>query len=143
MKKIFSWMLIALVGIAFSSCEGFGKKQTDFYLSDLQGKWLEDGSTTHYVCFTTESSDIKPGYLWAYEWGDFGDDVDEADVLADKYGNGWFMYQLKEAELLEIHKMNQGWGDIPKVYTVTVLTKQKLTYAPKDYPKEKVSFTKQ
>jgi hypothetical protein len=142
MKKIFSWMLIALVGIAFCSCEGFGKKQTEYYLSDLQGKWLEDG-TQHFVRFTTESAaSLKSGYLWGYEW-DEAEDVQEQDVKDDQYGNGWFMYQLDKDELLEINKMNQGWADIPKVYTITVLTNQKLTYHLKDYKNEKVSFTKQ
>ena len=54
-------MLIALVGIAFCSCEGFGKKQTDFYLKDLQGLWVQDGTQDHYR-YTTESADnVKSG----------------------------------------------------------------------------------
>lgn len=135
-------MLIALVGIAFCSCEGFGKKQKEFYLSDLQGKWLEDG-TEHYVRFTEESAAaIKAGYLWGYEWHE-DEDVKEEDVIADKYGNGWFVYQLNNDELLEIHQMNQSWGVQPKIYTLVVLTSQKMTYHLRDYKNEKVSFTKQ
>jgi hypothetical protein len=142
MKKIFSWMLIALVGIAFCSCEGFGKKQTDFYLSDLQGKWLED-DTQHYVRFTEESAaSIKPGYLWGYEWHE-DEDVTEEDVKADQYGNGWFIYRLDKDELMEIHQMNQSWGVQPKIYILTVLTSQKMTYHLQDYKNEKTYFTKQ
>lgn len=141
-RKFIYLALVAIVGMAFSSCSMLDK-DTSYSLSDLQGKWLEDG-TEHYVCFTTESAaDLRSGYLWGYEWGGFGDDVTESDVLADKYGNGWFMYQLSKNELLEINKMNQGWGDIPQVYTVTLLTSTKMTYNKKGYPKEKQNFTKQ
>jgi len=143
-KKIIYLALVAIVGIAFSSCSMLGgDKNPSYSLSDLQGLWQENG-TQHYVRFTTESAaDIKAGYLWGYEWGDFGDDVTESDVLNDKHGNGWFMYQLSADELLEIHKMNEGWADIPKVYIVTALTSSQLTYYLKDYKNEKVSFTKQ
>ena len=140
MKKIFSWMLIALVGIAFCSCEGFGKKQKEFYLSDLQGLWVLDG-TQDYYRYTTESADaVKSGYLWGRSW-DEADDVHEEDLVP--YGNGWFMYRLVDDELLRIEQMDGKWADIPKRYTLTILTSSKMTYAPKDYPKEKVSFTKQ
>ena len=143
MKKIFLWMLIAFVGIAFSSCEGFNKKQTEFFLKDLQGYWLEDGTQVH-ARYTTESAGTinNLAYLWGYSW-DEADDVYEADVIADKYGNGWFKYHLTvEGQLLRIEQMNGQWSDIPKPYTMTVLTGSKMTYHPKDYPKEKVNWTK-
>jgi len=140
MKKIFSWMLIALVGIAFSSCEGFGKKQTEFYLSDLQGLWVQDGTQDHSRYTAENAGNVKPGYLWGRSW-DEADDVHESDLVP--YGNGWFMYRLAGNELLKIEQMDGEWADIPKRYTLTLLTGSKMTYHPKEYSKEKVSFTKQ
>lgn len=134
--KNLKWVLVALVGIAMMSC----KNEPEFQLSDLQGKWLEDG-TEHYLAFLTDKAD-KEDYMWGYEY-DLAQDVTEEDVMADEHGNGWFMYRLDKAELLEIHKLNQGWADVPKVYTVTVLTDKKLEYHLKDYKNEKVSCTKQ
>lgn len=136
MKKVYFLALIALVAVAFSSC----KNDPVFQLSDLQGKWLEDG-TEHYLTFLTDKAD-KEDYMWGYEY-DLAQDVTEEDVLDDEHGNGWFMYRLDKAELLEIHKLNQGWADVPKVYTVTVLTAKKLEYHLKDYKNEKISCTKQ
>jgi hypothetical protein len=146
MRKSIQFLFLAFVAAALASCDMFNKNTPSYSLSDLQGKWLEDG-TQHYVRFTTESAaDLKAGYLWGYEW-DLDDsqglEVLESDVLADKHGNGWFMYQLSADELLEINKMNQGWADIPKVYVVTALNSSRLTYYLKGYKNEKVSFTKQ
>ena len=139
MKKIYYLALIALVAVAFSSC----KNDPVFQLSDLQGKWQED-NTKHYLVFLADKAD-KEDYMWGYEWDETDPDmaVYEEDVLDDEHGNGWFMYRLDKAELLEIHKLNQGWADVPKVYTVTVLTNKKLEYHLKDYKNEKVSCTKQ
>lgn len=144
MKKIYYLALMALVAVVFSSCE---KKQTEpkFLLSDLQGRWIEDG-TKHYVNFTDESAaEYEAGYLWGYEWDETDPDmaVYEVDVLADYHQNGWFAYKLNKDELLEIHKMGQNWADIPKIYTMVTLTSSKMTYHLKDYKNEKVSFTKQ
>ncbi len=143
MRKILYVALVAIVGICFVSCN---KKQKDFYLSDLQGKWLEDG-TKHYVNFTTESAaeDYQADYFWGYEWDETNPStaVHEEDVLNDRHGNGWFAYRLTKDELLEIHRMNQSWADIPKVYTMVILTSSKMTYHRKDYKDEKVNFTKQ
>jgi hypothetical protein len=105
MRKSIQFLFLAFVAAALASCDMFNKNTPSYSLSDLQGKWLEDG-TQHYVRFTTESAaDLKTGYLWGYEW-DLDDsqglEVLESDVLADKHGNGWFMYQLSADELLEI-----------------------------------------
>lgn len=141
MEKYLRLVLVALVGIVFVACEGFGNKQTEFFLKDLQGLWLENG-TQAYSRYTTESADnVRTGYLWGRFW-DEADDVHESDL--EPYGNGWFMYQLTSSgELLKIEQMDGKWADIPKRYTLTDLTNSKMTYHPKEYPKEKVSFTKQ
>ena len=141
MKKIFLWMLIALVGIAFSSCEGFNKKQTEFFLKDLQGYWLEDGTQVH-ARYTTESAGtIKDlAYLWGYSW-DEADDVMEEDPLP--YGHGWFKYELKTSgTLTEIHLMDNGDAEIPKVFIVSKLTESALEYYEKDRSSSKFYFSK-
>ena len=58
------------------------------------------------------------------------------------HGNGWFKYRLNEKELLEIHKMDYGWADIPKVYIVSILTSSNLNYYEKDQTSIKFKFTK-
>lgn len=74
MKKLLYVAFIAIVGICLVSCE---KKQTEFYLSDLQGLWQNDQTTTWYMRFTTDKVtadevDYIEGYYWGREWGDFG-----------------------------------------------------------------------
>jgi len=137
MRKGFYLALIAFIGIVFSSCSMLDKDTTSYQLSDLQGLWLEDG-TQHYVRFTTETA--GEGYLYGREW-DLAEDVKESDLLP--YGNGWFKYRLDGKELLEIHKMDYGWGKIPKVNIVTTLTDVKLAYYEKEQPSVKFKFTKQ
>jgi hypothetical protein len=134
MKKLLYVAFIAIVGICLVSCE---KGQKEFYLSDLQGEWIEDG-TTHHVRFTTEAAD-EPNYFWGCEWG--VDDIEEEDLVY--HGNGWFKYNLNEKNLLEVHMMDYGWADIPKQYIMVTLTGSKMTFYPKDFKNEKKNFTKQ
>ena len=111
MKKFYYLALVALVGIAFSSCSLLGgDKNPEYRLSDLQGLWEENG-TKHYVRFTTEQSD-EAGYLYGREW-DEADDITEAELTP--YGNGWFKYQLEtKGDLHEIHLMDNQGAEIPK-----------------------------
>lgn len=44
------------------------------------------------------------------------------------YGNGWFKYKLVKSDLTEIHLMDNGGADIPKVYQVVKLTAGELEY---------------
>ena len=132
-KKFYYLALIALVGLVFSSCQ---KETPEFYVSDIQGLWLEDG-TQHYVRFTDEQSDN--GYFYGREW-DLAEDISEADLTP--YGNGWFKYRIDKNELLEINKMEYGWADIPKPYIITLLTDLNLSYYNKDQKSDKFSFSK-
>jgi len=136
MNKKIKFLLAALMGIALVSCTP-EDTQTEFYLSNLQGEWVEDG-TTHHVRFTTEQAD-ETAYFWGCEWG--VDDVEETDLIY--HGNGWFKYTLEiKGDLHEIHMMDNDGADIPKEYIVTLLTDTKLTYREKGYNK-KFHFTKQ
>lgn len=135
MRKIIYMALIAVIGLALTSCE---PAQKDFYLSDLQGLWQED-NTQHYARFTTEQSD-EPNYLWGREWNE-AQDVYEEDLIP--YGNGWFKYWLEQTgKLTEIHMMDNGGAEIPKVYILTTLTSTKMAYYEKDQKSNKFSFTK-
>ena len=116
----------------------FNKKQTDFRLSDLQGKWCKDG-VHEYRVFSTDQA-LRSGYLWGWEWNE-DEDVHEGDLVPQ--GDGWFMYRLDGDELLEIHQTDYGWAEIPQEYIITTLTSTKMTYYKKGYPKDKPSFTKQ
>ena len=136
----FRFLLLAVVGMALASCEMFNRTTPEYQLSDLQGLWLENGDATigHYVRFTADQSD-ETGYFWGCEWTE-SEDVHEEDLVF--HGNGWFKYSFKSAELIEIHKMDQGWADIPKVYTVTTLTDPHLKYYEKEQKSVKFYFTK-
>lgn len=144
MKHINKILLLAWVGIAFVGCNLFNKP-TEFQLSDLQGLWQEN-KTMHYVRFTTENSE-ETGYLYGREWDEAEDiyEKDLLDFLAEYgiHGNGWFKYKFeKNGNLTEIHLMDNGGAEIPKVYVVTLLTDTDLSYYEKDHKSIKFSFSK-
>lgn len=139
MTKYFRLVLMALVSIAFIGCEMFNKKQTDFRLSDLQGKWCKD-NTQEYKRFTTDPVTDETGFFWGCEWNE-AEDVHESYLVV--HGDGWFKYKLTDDQLIEWHMTDYGWADIPQEYVLEVLTSTKMTYYKKGYPKDKPSFTKQ
>ena len=136
MKKFYYLALIAILGLCFAGCE---KKQKEFFVKDLQGKWCKDGAQD-YRRFATDKAS-REGYYWGWEW-DEGEDVQESDRTSHPQGNGWFMYTIQGDQLLEIEKTEYGWVDIPKVYIISELSDTKLIYYPKDYPKDKRYYTK-
>ena len=149
MRKIYYLALVALVGIAFSSCNMLGPSQPEYRLSDLQALWLENG-TEHYVRFTTEQSDEQK-YLYGREWNDneWYDEGSYEEFLIEQRerqgypGNGWFKYLFETTgSLTEIHFMENGGAEIPKVYVVSKLTDTDLAYYEKDHPSSKFKFTK-
>lgn len=146
MKKFYYLALVALVGLAFSSCSLLnGDKDPQFKLSDLQGLWQNNNTTTWHIRFTTERTNDPEYPFYGYEWGDFGDDVTEQEVINDRYGNGWFMYQFEVSTrgLHEVHLMNSQGAEIPKFYyVVSKLTDTDLEYYDKEHPALKYSFSK-
>ena len=125
-KSILRVALVAMVGALVASCSLF-TEPTSFQEDDLLGLWKED-DTEAFVRFTSEK-DSTGVYKFGYEW-DEGDGVFESDRtnIDSKYGNGWFKWQLVKADLTEIHLMENGGADIPKVYTVRKLTDTELLY---------------
>jgi hypothetical protein len=132
--------LIAFAGICLVGCK---KDQKDFYLSDLQGLWQNDQTTTWYMRFTADQGDIA-GCYWGREWGDLGDDVTEDDLFDPEtyHGNGWFQYKLeKNGDFTYINMMDNKGVDVPKSFKMITLTSSKMTF--QNDLKEKKNFTKQ
>ena len=138
MRKSIQFLFLAFVAVALASCDMFNKTTPSYSLSDLQGLWQEN-NTEHYVRFTKEQSD-ETGYLYGREW-DEAEDITEDDLLPK--GNGWFKYLFETTgSLTEIHLMDNGGAEIPKVYVVTVLTDTELSYYEKEHKSIKFNFTK-
>ena len=97
--------------------------------ADLLGLWQEQ-NTEVFVRFTNEADDSGE-YHYGREW-DESEDIFENDL--QPYGNGWFKYKLVKTDLTEIHLMDNGGADIPKVYQVLKLTAGELQYKD-DYGK--------
>lgn len=105
-----------------TSCFGSSEEPT-FAENDLLGLWQETG-TEAYVRFTSEQDEAGE-YKYGREW-DESEDIFESDLLP--YGNGWFKYKLVQSDLTEIHLMDNGGAEVPKVYVVTKLTDTELQY---------------
>ena len=132
-KSILRIALVAMVGAVVASCS-LGTEPT-FQENDLLGLWQED-STEAFVRFSSEK-DSTGVYKYGCEWNE-GEGVFESDLTT--YGNGWFKWKLVKADLTEIHLMENGGADIPKVYTVIKVTDTELQY--KDDFKNVHSFQK-
>ena len=133
MKNI-KFLLIAVLGVALASCNMMNNKPS-YQLSDLQGLWQEN-NTEHFVRFTTEQSD-EAKYLLGREWDDnewFDEGTYEEFLIEQREkqgfpGNGWFKYLFETTgSLTEIHFMENGGAEIPKVYVVSKLTDTDLAY---------------
>ena len=120
-KSILRIALVAMVGAVVASCS-LGTEPT-FQENDLLGLWQEDGKGA-FVRFTADK-DSTGVYKYGCEWNE-GEGVFESDLTM--YGNGWFKWKLVKADLTEIHLMENGGADIPKVYTVRKLTDTELLY---------------
>ena len=120
--KSFLISTLLFVIAVMTSCFGPSEEPT-FVENDLLGLWQEKG-TEEYVRFTSEKDDAGE-YKYGREW-DESEDIFESDLKP--YGNGWFKYKLVKSDLTEIHLMDNGGAEIPKVYIVTKLTAGDLEY---------------
>ena len=114
--------ILAVIALAMTSCFNHDNTPT-FAERDLLGLWQEDG-TEAFVRFTTEQDETGE-YKYGREW-DESEDIFESDLLP--HGNGWFKYKLKQSDLTEIHLMDNGGAEVPKIYVVTKLTAGDLEY---------------
>lgn len=115
-------VFLGVVAIAMTSCFG-PSNEPDFVEADLLGLWQETG-TEAYVRFTSEKDDTGE-YKYGREWNE-SEDTFESDLKP--YGNGWFKYKLVKSDLTEIHLMDNGGAEVPKIYVVTKLTDTVLQY---------------
>lgn len=132
MKKSISFIsVLALLALMMTACFGPGPKpeEVEFKQADLLGLWQEQ-NTEVFVRFTNEA-DESGEYQYGRQW-DESEDVFENDLKP--YGNGWFKYKLVKTDLTEIHLMDNGGADIPKVYQVLKLNAGELQYKD-DYGK--------
>ena len=113
---------LVVIAVAMTSCFG-PSNEPDFVEANLLGLWQETG-TEAYVRFTSEKDDTGE-YKYGREW-DESEDIFESDLLP--YGNGWFKYKLVKSDLTEIHLMDNGGAEMPKIYVVTKLTDTALQY---------------
>ena len=125
MKQRIVLSVLAVVAIAMTACFGPGPnpEEVEFKQADLLGLWQEQ-NTEVFVRFTNEA-DESGEYHYGREW-DESEDVFENDLKP--YGNGWFKYKLVQTDLTEIHLMDNGGANIPKVYQVLKLTAGELQY---------------
>lgn len=147
MKKFYHLALCAIVSLTLTACFGDLSNNTPAYsISDLQGLWQEN-NTEHFVRFTSEQSD-EADYLYGREWN-VDEDVSEQDLINSREelghpGNGWFKYKFvtSNGELTEIHLLDNGGAEIPKIYCVTKLADGQLEYYERDHPGIKFYYTK-
>ena len=114
--------ILTIIAIAMTSCFNTTEEPT-FVENDLLGLWQEKG-TEAYVRFTSEKDDTGE-YKYGREW-DESEDIFESDLLPRD--NGWVKYKLVQSDLTEIHLMDNGGAEVPKVYVVTKLTDTELQY---------------
>ncbi len=137
MKRLFPILAtICLFAGIFTSCS----PALEFDEIDLFGKWKTESevapeSDFQYCVFLSDKDDTGEYYLGKM-W-DEGDDVKESDLTY--LGNGWFKWKLTGDELMEIHLMENGGAEVPKYYTITVLSETTLTYEDGD---KSITWTK-
>lgn len=113
--KRFLLIVAAAVAALFLTMSCNPNEEVSFRESDLYGKW--QAATLFY----TYSSD-HTGKTW-----DTADDVNEDEAMS-------FTWELKQAELTHIYVTQtdrnsvEPMAAVPKVYTVTTLTADKLVY---------------
>lgn len=129
-KNVVIFAVLLGVAAVMSSCFGPVNNSPEFKEADLLGLWGrgtavgQDSVPVKFVRFTSEVDDSGE-YKYGRQW-DESEDIYEGDLKP--YGNGWFKYKLVKNDLTEIHLMDNGGADIPKVYVVEKLTEYELKY---------------
>lgn len=117
-KSTILFGVVAIVAMMMTSCQ---MDKPSFQEADLLGLWKDAGQEA-FVRFTDEPAGE---YKYGREWNE-GEGTFESDLKP--YGNGWFKYKLVQNDLKEIHLMDNGSAEIPKVYIVLQLTEDVLKY---------------
>lgn len=129
-KRIVFLSLLALIAVVMTSCWNAPEPEIVFDEANLLGLWSKGDATgldsvpVEFVRFTAEQDETGE-YKYGRQWNE-SEDIYEEDLVP--YGNGWFKYKLVKSDLTEIHLMDNGGADIPKVYIVQKLTEYELKY---------------
>lgn len=126
MTKFFRFLPLVLVVVLMASCQ----KEVSFNDANLIGMWQEENKQVFFL-FTTELDSTTNSRI-ACKW-DEAEDVTYSDRLEarQKLGhlcNGWFTWFVSGSELNTTNYMDNGGADIPKLYTIMVLTESELQY---------------
>ena len=127
-KRIVFLSVLAVIALTMTSC--WNVPEEVFDEANLLGKWIKDDATgldsvpVEFVRFTDELDPTRE-YKYGRQWN-VSEDIYEEDLKP--YGNGWFKYKLVNSKLTEIHLMDNGGADVPKIYTVLQLTDDVLKY---------------
>ena len=127
-KRIVFLSVLAVIALTMTSC--WNVPEEVFDEANLLGKWIKDDATgldsvpVEFVRFTDELDPTRE-YKYGRQWN-VSEDIYEEDLVP--YGNGWFKYKLVKSDLTEIHLMDNGGADVPKIYTVLQLTDDVLKY---------------
>lgn len=120
-KSTILFGVVAIVAMMMTSCQ---MEKPSIQEADLLGLWKENGQEA-FVRFTDEpAGEYKYGREWNEDEGVFESDLKQ-------YGNGWFKYKLVKSDLTEIHLMDNGGADLPRVYVVVKLNEYELQYEDK------------
>lgn len=127
--KSILYSVLAVLAVTLTSCWDISAPEQVFNEADLLGVWCPasdlDTVPVVFVRFTSEI-DSTSGYKYGREW-DESEDIYEEDLTP--YGNGWFKYKLDTPnKLTEIHLMDNGGAELPKIYDVLKLTEYELQY---------------
>ena len=117
MKRKLYLAFLLLFALIFASCQD---DPINYTPQQLIGKWVRG---TEYYRYDSN----KEGATW-----DVADDVLESEAQR-------FSWSLSGSSLTHVHHMEMG-GNIPKTYTITELTDNKLTY--KDHYNQTFTFTR-
>lgn len=129
MKKVCNFLFV-LLGIMLMTVGCKPKDEIQNAEMLLEGYW-KSANTNEYVRFMRDNSEKKDGYFLGYEWNE-DDDVYEDDLWKISYhGNGWFEWFVTQDEktntLTQIHLLDNGGVDLPKVYSIVTLTETTLS----------------
>ena len=131
---------------------------------------IEPEGQMQYVVFLNDrdsTGEYRYGYMWDmgdhYDWPEESGTYEDFLLNEEYHGNGWFRWKLTGDNLMEYHFMSEvsaityvldtigdnlmeyhfmseGWAEIPKSYTITVLSATTLTY--QDDFKKSHTFTR-
>ena len=129
-KRIVFLSVLAVIAVTMTSCWNVPEPEVVFDEANLLGLWSKGDATgldsvpVEFVRFTAEQDETGE-YKYGRQWNE-SEDIYEEDLVP--YGNGWFKYKLVKSDLTEIHLMDNGDAEVPKVYVVTKLTDTELQY---------------